>query len=239
MVYHATGLTEARLFAEAARLAHMDQPAPMARTQEPRPDHSREVVRLLEGCQPLAGTVAEAYLRSRGLADPVSPDLLYHPDLPDFDTKRGWCGIVAIARDAAGEPTGGIHRTYLLDDGSAKAPSGKKMLGPVAGGSVCLAPFPDDGRIGVAEGIETALSAQAIFGVPTMAALSADGLRRWRWPGGTTHVTIFADAGLPGMQAAATLADQLNLANIPSRIIAPLHGEDFNDDLQHGVTAAD
>jgi ribonucleoside-diphosphate reductase beta chain len=54
-----------------------------------------------------------------------------------------------------------------------------------------------------------------------------------------THVTIFADAGLPGMQAAATLADQLNLANIPSRIIAPLHGDDFNDDLQNGATAED
>lgn len=239
MVYHATGLTEARLFAEAARLAHMEQPAPSPRPQEPRPDHSREVARLLEGCQPLAGTVAETYLRSRGLAVLDSPDLLFHPDLPDFDTKRGWAGMVAVVRDRAGEATGGIHRTYLVDDGSAKAPPGKKMLGPVAGGAVALTPMPEDGRIGVAEGIETALSAQAIFAVPTMAALSADGLRRWRWPDGTTHVTIFADAGLPGVQAAATLADQLNLANIPSRIIAPLHGDDFNDDLQHDVTAAD
>ncbi len=239
MIYHATGLTEARLFAEAARLAHMDQPAPSPRPQEPRPDHSREVARLLEGCLPFAGTLAEAYLRSRGLEAPDSPDLLFHPDLPDFETKRGWAGMVALVRDGAGEPTGGIHRTYLLDDGSAKAPPGKKMLGPIAGGAVRLAPFPDDGRIGVAEGIETALSAQAIFGVPTMAALSADGLRRWRWPDGITYVSIFADAGLPGMQAAATLADQLNLANIPSRIVAPLHGDDFNDDLRHGVTAED
>ena len=239
MVYHATGLTEGRLFAEAARLAHMDQPAPSPRPQEPRPDHSREVARLLEGCLPLAGTVAEAYLRSRGLEAPDSPDLLFHPDLPDFETKRGWAGMVALVRDGTGEPTGGIHRTYLLDDGSAKAPPGKKMLGPVAGGAVRLAPFPDDGRIGVAEGIETALAAQAIFSVPTMAALSADGLRRWQWPAATSHVTIFADAGLPGMQAAATLADQLNLANIPSRILTPLHGDDFNDDLRHGVTAED
>lgn len=237
MVYHATGLTEARLFAEAARLAHMEQPAPSPRPQEPRPDHSREVARLLEGCQPLAGTAAETYLRSRGLPVPDSPDLLFHPDLPDFDTKRGWAGMVAVVRDGAGDATGGIHRTYLLDDGSAKAPPGKKMLGPIAGGAVALAPMPEDGRVGVAEGIETALSAQAIFAVPTMAALSADGLRRWRWPDGTTHVTIFADAGLPGMQAAATLADQLNLADIPSRIISPLHGDDFNDDLRHGVTA--
>ncbi|MBR0683288.1 P-loop ATPase [Roseomonas eburnea] len=235
IIRHAIGASEPRLFDEAARLARMDLPAPPSRAPEPRPNHSREVTRLLGACQPLTGTVAETYLRSRGLAVPDSPDLLFHPDLPDFETKRGWAGMVAIVRDGAGEATGGIHRTYLLDDGSAKAPPGKKMLGPVAGGSVRLTAFPADGRIGVAEGIETALSAQAIFGVPTMAALSADGLRRWRWPEGTTHVTIFADAGLPGMQAAATLADQLNLANIPSRIVAPLHGDDFNDDLRQGA----
>lgn len=239
MVHHGTGLKDARLFAEAARLARMDLPAARARPPEPRTDHSREIIRILEDCQPLGRTPAETYLRSRGLDVPDSPDLLFHPDLADFDTRRGWCGMVAVVRDGTGVATGGIHRTYLLDDGTGKAPPGKKMLGPVAGGAVRLAPHPEDGRIGVAEGIETALSAQRIFGVPTMAALSADGLRRWQWPAGTTHVTIFADAGLAGMQAAASLADQLNLANIPSSIRSPLHGDDFNDDLQRSVCAAD
>jgi predicted P-loop ATPase len=217
----------------------MDCPAPPPRAAEHRPDHSREVARILDGCVPPAGTAAETYLRGRGLALPDSPDLLFHSDLADFESRRGWPGMVAIVRDAAGAPMGGIHRTYLLDDGSRKAPPGKKMLGPVAGGAVRLAPMPEDGRIGVAEGIETALAAMALFGVPAMAALSADGLRRWQWPEGTTHVTIFADAGHAGMQAAATLADRLNIADIPSRIVAPLHGDDFNDDLRRGVTAAD
>lgn len=239
MVYHGTGLTEARLFAEAARLAHMDGPPPPARPEQPRPDHRREVARILQGCQPLTGTAGEAYLRGRGLAIPDSPDLLFHPDLADFESKRGWCGMVGIVRDGTGGPTGGIHRTYLLDDGSAKAPPGKKMLGPIAGGSIGLAPFPEDGRIGVAEGIETALAAMRIFGIPTMAALSADGLRRWQWPAGTTHVTIFADAGDAGVQAAAILADRLNVANIPSAVRTPLHGDDFNDDLLQGAAAAD
>jgi putative DNA primase/helicase len=113
------------------------------------------------------------------------------------------------------------------------------MLESVAGGSVQLAPLPQDGHIGVAEGIETALSAQAIFGIPTWAALSADGLRRWDWATGIAGVTIFADAGIAGMQAAAMLADRLNAANIPNQILSPLHGDDFNDDLRKGATAAD
>ena len=82
-------------------------------------------------------------------------------------------------------------------------------------------------------------AAQAIFGIPTWAALSADGLRRWQWPDGINRVTIFADAGDAGMQAAAALADRLNIAGITNAIVSPLHGDDFNDDLRHGATAAD
>ena len=58
-----------------------------------------------------------------------------------------------------------------------------------------------------------------IFNVPTWAALSADGLRRWQWPQGVQRVTIFADAGDAGRQAAAALAERLSVANIPSQIV--------------------
>ncbi len=239
LIHHATGLADRALFEEAARLARLDRPASARPASPPRPDHGLEVARILDGCRPLAGTVAEAYLRVRSLGDPASPDLLFHADLADFATKRGWPGMVARVRDGAGKPTGGIHRTYLLDDGSAKAPPGKKMLGPVAGGSVRLSAVGADGHLGVAEGIETALSAQAIFGVPTWAALSAEGLRRWQWPEGVPRVTVFADAGEAGAEAAAALVERLNTAGIASAIVSPLHGDDFNDDLRHGVTAAD
>ena len=152
---------------------------------------------------------------------------------------RGFDGMVARPRDVTGEPVGGIHRTFLLDDGSGKAPPGKKMLGAIAGGCVRLSPIGADGHLGIAEGIETALSARAIFGVPTWAVLSADGLRGWQWPAGLTHVTIFADAGHAGAQAAAALADRLNTAGIANEILSPLHGDDFNDDLGRSATAAD
>jgi putative DNA primase/helicase len=239
LLHHATGLTNTALFEEAARLAHVDRPRSVQSTPPRRRDHSREVARILDACQPLAGSLGEVYLRSRGLSDPGSPDLLFNADLTDYEAKRGWPGMVAIVRDDAGAPTGGIHRTFLLDDGSGKAPAGKKMLDPVAGGSVRLAPLSGDGHLGIAEGIETALSAQAVFGIPTWAALSADGLRRWQWPAGINRITIFADSGDAGMQAAAMLADRLNAADIPNTIVGPLHGDDFNDDLRQGATAAD
>src|SRR5581483_7637888 len=239
LIHHATGLSNAALFEEAARLARLDRPAPALPAAPPKPDHALEVARILTGCSPIAGTVGEIYLATRYLIAPNCPDLLFHPDLTDYEGRRGWPGLVAILRDPSGERTGGIHRTYLLEDGSGKAPPGRKMLGHVANGVVRLTPMPVDGHLGIAEGIETALSAKAIFGVSTWAALSADGLRRWQWPVGVTRVTIFADAGEAGTQAAAVLADRLSAANIPNTIVSPLNGDDFNDDLRRGATAAD
>jgi predicted P-loop ATPase len=64
-------------------------------------------------------------------------------------------------------------------------------------------------------------------------------MARFKWPEGTRRVTIFADAGEVGRQAAATLSDRLNMADIPNEVIAPLHGDDFNDDLLRGAVKTD
>ncbi|MDA1155181.1 MAG: VapE family protein [Proteobacteria bacterium] len=241
MIYHATGMSNGRLFDEAARLAHMEHDMsvrPLTATPA-RPNHSLEIRRILDACEPLAGSLAETYLHARGLTDPGSPDLLYHPDLTDYESRRGWPGLVALARLATGEPVGGIHRTFLREDGSGKAPAGKKMLGTIAEAAVRLFPMPQDGHLGVAEGIETALAARALFGMPVWAALSADGMARFKWPKGVQQITIYADAGDAGRQAAATLSDRLNMADIPNQIVTPLHGDDFNDDLMKGAVQAD
>ncbi len=238
LIAQATGLSDGALFDEAARIAGMDRLMPRS-LPRPKPNHSTEVARLIDGGQQLSETVGEAYLRARGLTDPECPDLLFHPDLPDFDTRRGWPGLIALPRLVTGERAPGIHRTFLLDDGSAKGPSGKKMLGSVAEAAVRLFAMPADGHLGIAEGIETALAAHALFGTAVWAALSADGLARFRWPEGTTRVTIYADAGDAGRQAAATLTDRLNRADIPNEIVVPLLGDDFNDDLLRGARAED
>ena len=65
LIHHSTGLANAALFEEAARHARLDRPAP-ARTAAPaKSDHSHEIARILAGCGPLAGSVAERYLQSR------------------------------------------------------------------------------------------------------------------------------------------------------------------------------
>ena len=139
LIHHSTGLTPtSRCSRRRPRRRGWTGRLRLATGIAAKPDHSHEVARILAGCGPLADQSPSATCSSRGLRDPACPDLLFNDDLSDFETKRGWPGMVAVVRDGAGEPTGGIHRTYLLDDGSAKAPPGKKMLGPVAGGSVRL-----------------------------------------------------------------------------------------------------
>ena len=115
------------------------------------------------------------------------------------------------------------------------------MLGSVADGAVRLFPVGDDGQLGIAEpGIETALAAHAIFGDPGLGRA----LRRRRGALAVAHRRTGAPPSSPtratrGIQAAARLAERLTAAGIPNEIVAPLHGDDFNDDLQRGAVAAD
>jgi hypothetical protein len=203
LIRHVTGLQGKALFAEAARIAGV---APIEARRKPR-DDKRQIERIVSACAPLAGSLAIRYLEGRGLRAPDCPDLLHCNDLTDGN--RQYDGIVAIVRDEKGERTGGILRIFLTDDGAAKAPPGKKMLGPVAGGAVQLAPVGADGHLGVAEGVETSLAVMQIFGVPCWATLSTSGMKRWNPPANVRRVTIFADAGEPGADAAFDLVPRI------------------------------
>jgi len=168
---------------------------------------------------------------------------LFHPSLTDWDEKIGRPAIVAIIRDpATGEPTGGIHRTWLAEDGSGKAqmPKPKKALGPSVG-VVMLRTISDDGVLGVGEGIETSIAGTKIFGVPAWATLNAGNLRRMRLPPKLKKLLIFADRGDDGVSAANELCQLALAAGIDAWIYLPHgfdDGADFNDDLKRGECRA-
>ena len=65
LIHQATGLTDTRLFDEAARHAGNSVEPIAPRPGQPKPDHSLEVRRILDACMPLAGTPGEAYLHAR------------------------------------------------------------------------------------------------------------------------------------------------------------------------------
>jgi putative DNA primase/helicase len=119
----------------------------------------------------------------------------------------------------------------LTDDGlKAAVPAVKKVSGNLPAGSAVRL-FPPCECIGIAEGIETALSAFLLFGVPTWAAVTACGLERWTPQEGTNRVIIFGDndASCTGQASAWNLARRLRNTGIEAEVRIPSQPGDWND----------
>jgi hypothetical protein len=200
---------------------------------EPRtaPNAKREhAQRLWSETRLAADSPVETYLGSRGLTLPPPTALRFHPHLV-HPTGTSWPGMVALVRRGTdGEPLG-IHRTFLAQDGSAKAPvePNKMMLGSCRGGAVRLAKAGDVLLVG--EGIETCLSAMQATGRPAWAALSTSGLRTLDLPELVTDVIVLADGDDAGEGAARHAATRWRKEGRRVRIARPPRGMDFNDML--------
>lgn len=198
----------------------------------------RQAERLWQDAQPIAGTVAETYLRGRGITCALPATLRFH--------SACWHGATAtrspalLARVQGGDGFG-LHRTYLAPDGNGKAAldPARAMLGATAGGAVALSDGP--GRLVVAEGIETALSLLSglLDGPATVcAALSTSGLRGLRLPARPGRLTIASDGDAPGREAARALAHRAHALGWAVAFLDPGDGLDFNDILTGKAKAA-
>lgn len=131
---------------------------------------------LWRDAKPIGGTLAEAYLRRRGIKGTLPETLRFAPSCWHATAQR-FPAILGIVEGGDGFA---VHRTYLRADGLGKAEVDppKAMLGGVAGGAVRLS--GGNGPLVVAEGIETALSlASGLLRAPATiwAALSTSGIR--------------------------------------------------------------
>jgi hypothetical protein len=109
--------------------------------------------RLWLEAQPITGTIAETYLRGRGITCELPETLRFHRACWHGPTAKRWPAMVGAVQ---GANLPAVHRTYLRPDGSGKADiePPKAMLGGTQGGAVRLA--DGLGPLVVAEGIETA-----------------------------------------------------------------------------------
>jgi len=126
--------------------------------------------------RPAAGSLAEHYLRCRGITIDVPPTLRFVPRLRHAPSGLELPAMVAAFQDLAGKITG-IHRTYLSPDGSGKADvsAPKRMAGRCSGSAIHLAAAGE--TLAISEGIETGLSVmQAIPSLPVWVAGSLGNL---------------------------------------------------------------
>lgn len=157
-------------------------------------------------CVPPAQTIAQAYLRSRGIFGDWH-DLRFHPAAStSYLGTRTLPAMVCLVRAADGNAIG-LHATHLRADGSGKALDHRLMFGAVGGGAVRLSPAAPEMAVG--EGIETSAAFALLNDLPVWAGLSSGGLGRFEPPSVVRHLIVAADPDDAGMQAADRLAQRL------------------------------
>jgi hypothetical protein len=223
---------------EARRFLSLPQPEPLASTPRlpPVPSGSPEAAcRLFASAKPILGTIAEAYLRSRGVAGMGDLDCLrFHPRCyyraHDSAPRETWPALVAAVTDLDGALTG-VLRTWLARDGSGKAPlaTPRRALGCLLGSGVRFGRATDVMAAG--EGLETMLSLRVVLpAMPMVAALSSAHLAALILPPGLRRLYIARDNDRAGHRAAEALGIRANADGIEDLVLTP-HADDFNTDL--------
>lgn len=186
--------------------------------------------RIWSDARPVAGTPAERYLKSRGFRV-GSTELRYHPRTPHGPYPRTVFrpALIAAVREEGGLVA--IHRTFLDRRRNRLAPIEEPRcgLGRFGRGAVRLGGIA--ARLGLAEGIETALSASLLFGIPCWATLGTERFRLVELPPDVTELVLFLDNDAGGRRAEAlareSFAHLLIEAHYPRR-----PGADWNDVLR-------
>jgi hypothetical protein len=191
--------------------------------------HQREkAARLWSKHRPMAGSIAERYLRQvRGIKCPLPATLAF---LPPFKREHHPAMIAAFAMVDEPEPgvlgkprnVNCVHLTLLKCDGSGKADAkpNKLIIARPLGRPIVVAPPNDLLGLAITEGIEDALAAHQATGLGAWAASAAGfmpGLAD-RVPGYIEAATIYAHDDHDGQNGAHRLAKALDPRGIEIRI---------------------
>ncbi|WP_134682437.1 DUF7146 domain-containing protein [Paracoccus ravus] len=218
------------------QVPQLPDPAEIARREAEERAQAERAERKAVACwreaQPINGTIAETYLRSRGITCALPDSLRFHPECWHPSAKR----LPAMVALIEGLPRLAVHRTYLRPDGKGKADAEptKAMLGAAAGGAVRVAEA--QGPLVVAEGIETALSlCSGLLGrrATVWATLSAPGMAALRLPSNPHRLTIASDSDDKGagLSAAHKLAERAVALGWTVSLLPAPQGMDWNDIL--------
>ena len=180
------------------------------------------------------GTVAEVYLKSRGLELPEGSDVLrFNPRTPwreDSGEVIRVPAMIGAMRQIDGDIITAVHKTRLTAEG---AKVGRKMQGKAGGAAIKL--DADDevtGGLHIGEGVETVLAARQIGLRPAWALASAGAIAAFPVLGGIEALSILAENDETNARAVNACGTRWHAAGREVTIIEPVTGSDVNDALR-------
>lgn len=236
----AQGFTGIPFIDLAKRINAMIGHIPVDTTPKPTGDPGKFLNKVWRESRQSGGDIVERYLASRGLICPPTlrthPGLGYYEAVPGQSKKQKVCDLPAMVGKFVLPDSlpATLHVTYLDEPGvKAGVMDVKKTMSKARdldGGAIRL--FPIAEHIGVAEGIETAIAAHMLYGLPVWSCLNSHLLSRFIPPDGVTNVTFFSDndPNYEGQAAAYSRARDLRRKGIMTTVeITAMPGTDFCD----------
>ena len=189
--------------------------------------------KLWDEAKPGPGSVAEAYLKGRGIRLASWPAALrFHPVADHPKLKQKFPAMVA---QVVGAPEASFQFTYLSAEGKRKVAIDKedqrRTLGSNKGGIVLLT---DDIQPGatllVGEGIESVASAMQASGLPGVAVRGIGGLANVEFASDVVEIVVLGENDDASRNAIDKAAPLLAEKGIKVRVAQPPQGfGDFND----------
>jgi len=199
-----------------------------------RTDTIARARKLFHMSQPIAGTLAETYLKSRSIIVPVQAALRFHANAYYRDKTGHQCqppALLAAIRTATNKFTG-VNKIWLKPDGSGVADImfPKKVQGSLNGNAVWFGHSNEIQIVG--EGVETILALKTVRpDIAMAAALTANHLAAFEPPADLKFLVIARDNDRAGAQAASRLSARMSVLNIQTTVIVS-RNDDFNTDLK-------
>lgn len=222
------GIGYAEAAREVERVVGVAKPEPVRVVRDPRIALNRVRSMLC----PVGFGVAR-YLKERGLKPAPGLRQARLNAWEDGKAVGPFDTMVGLFKRSDGKPES-YHLTYL--DGAGKAPLKvpRKVMTPVTGISGCaIRLYPAEPHIGIAEGIETAMAAHTIYGLPVWSVYSTAGMESFVPPELVKRVTIYADNDphFAGQSAAYSCAKRLHAMGVECSVEIP-EDKDWNDYLR-------
>jgi hypothetical protein len=217
------------------------RPIPHRPTLEPRKASSRRrgaapAQRLYETAFPITGTLAETYLRARGLehlpdfaAIRFQPSYYYRSD--EYAEPTASSILIAPVTNLEGQ-TVGVFRIWLSPHGKSALPvdPARQGLGDLVGNAVRFGHVTDVAIVGI--DVESMLSLRAVRpDLPMVAGLTPDLMGVIVWPAQLRSLYIAKDKYPRHSGAYEKLAARMSAAGVAVQHLTP-RGQDFNDDLR-------